>query len=107
MVPAFKVGLDIQSHARKVGITKAYHLWLAFGGSKSTASSLWRGYIDSIQFATIEKLMTILKISNPGGLFSVEELEIGEENAEKSKKARRSIPKTRKSERTTSKRVGS
>jgi hypothetical protein len=66
-----KVRINIRPLVERVGIEKPHHLWLAYGGSKSTAGTLWYGNITSIQFQTIEKLLTIFRREDPAMYSSI------------------------------------
>lgn len=82
---SIRVRINIKPLAEKVGIEKPHHLWQAFGGSKSTAISLWDGNIIGINFDTMERLLAIFRKGDPvmyrsiaghlnaSGLFVVEE----------------------------------
>jgi hypothetical protein len=81
---SIKVRLSIQDALRRIGIEKPHHLWLRFGGSKTTPIQLWEGLVEGVNFLTLERLLTIIRDEDPrayekmihhlnaSGLFAVE-----------------------------------
>ena len=68
-----KVKLNMQELLRKVGIDKPHALWLKMGGSKSTPGTLWEGTVEGVQFNSLERILSIVRDSDPGLCGSVVE----------------------------------